>query len=185
MSDELSDPEPSRSVDVTADQLLARAIDVVRASRPMPLSNSVMISREELLDLLGAAADRLPEELRAARWLLKERDEFLEQARAEGDAIVREASGRAEQLVQRTEVSRAAEERARRLVADAEAEARRLRREAEDYCDQRLASFEIALEKTATTVREARERLQVGAQPEPPPPAVDDAEDDAFFDQDQ
>ncbi len=185
MTDDAAHPEPSLPPsEPGAEALLGRAAEVIRASRPMPLSNSVMVGRDEILGLLTAAIDRLPEELRSARWLLKERDEFLADARAEGDLIIREASGRAEQLVQRTEVNRAAEERARRIVQEAEADARRLRHEAEDWCDQRLASFEIALSRTAQTLQDARARLQIQAAPPAAPaaPPVDD--EDAFFDQD-
>ena len=46
-----------------------------------------------------------------------------------------------------------------RLVEEAEAEARRLRHEADDYIDQKLAGFEIVLDRTMTTVRNGRERL--------------------------
>ena len=50
----------------------------------MPLSASVMINRDEVLELLEDAIERLPDELRAARWLLKEREEFLAQDPARG-----------------------------------------------------------------------------------------------------
>ena len=40
----------------------------------MPLSTSVMIQKDEILELLDEALERRPEELRAARWLLKERE---------------------------------------------------------------------------------------------------------------
>ena len=45
-------------------------------------------------------------------------------------------------MVQRTEVVKAAEARARQVIEDAEAQSRRMRLETEDYCDQKLASFE-------------------------------------------
>ena len=54
----------------------------------MPLSASVMINHDEVLDLLDEAIDRLPEELRAARWLLKEREEFLAKVQREADDIL-------------------------------------------------------------------------------------------------
>ena len=114
----------------------------------MPLSASVMINKEEVLDLLGEAIERLPDELRAARWLLKEREEFLAKVKAEGDEILEAARARVERMVQRTEVVKAAEQRARHIVESAEDEARRLRHECEDFCDQQLASFEIVLERT-------------------------------------
>jgi cell division septum initiation protein DivIVA len=155
----------------------------------MPLSASVMINRDEVLELLEEAIARLPEELRSARWLLKEREEFLAKVQREGDDILDAARARAERMVQRTEVVKAAEQRARSIVETAEAAARRMRHEAEDYCDQKLASFEIVLERTMKMVRAGREKLQ--ATPLSPAElgeAVEAEADDigaAFFDQDQ
>ncbi len=174
------------------DLLLRRAADLVASARPMPLSASVMINKEEVLDLLGEAIDRLPEELRAARWLLKEREEFLAKVRTEGDEIQDAARARAERMVQRTEVVKAAELRARRIIEAAEAESRRLRHECEDFCDQKLASFEIVLDRTSRMVQAGREKLQGPAISAPggrPGPGEEgEAEDEgekAFFDQDQ
>ena len=59
-----------------AEALLRQAIELIEQARPMPLSASSMISKDEVLAVLQAAAQALPEELRAARWLLKERQDF-------------------------------------------------------------------------------------------------------------
>ena len=75
-----------------------------------------MINKDEVLELLDEAIERLPEELRAARWLLKEREEYLAKVRGEGDEILEAARARAERMVQRTEVVKAAEQRARHIV---------------------------------------------------------------------
>jgi F0F1-type ATP synthase membrane subunit b/b' len=166
--------------------LLRRASDLIGSARPMPLSASVMINKEEVLDLLGEAIERLPEELRAARWLLKEREEYLAKVRAEGDEIVEAARARVERMVQRTEVVKASEQRARHIVESAEDEARRLRHECEDFCDQRLASFEIVLERTRRMVQAGREKLQGPPLASPEEDAGDeDPETKSFFDQDQ
>lgn len=174
-------------VDPEFDLLLRRAIEMVDAARPMPLSASSMINKEEVLELLQNCLNRLPEEMRAARWLLKEREDFLKRVHREGDEILAAARSQAEAMVQRTEVVKAAEQRARRMVEEAEATARRLRLETEDYCDTKLGSFENALERILNTVKEARTRLQgdpladlvraYGPEPDPEP-------DDGFFDQD-
>lgn len=143
-----------------SEALLARVIEIIEAARPMPLSASSMINKEEVLDLLDEAVARLPDELRAARWLLKEREEFLAKVRREGDEILEQARSQAERMVQRTEVVKAAEQRARQIVEAAEAEARRMRHETEDFCDQKLASFEIVLERTLKMVGAGRAKLQ-------------------------
>src|SRR5207249_298207 len=131
-----------------AETLLRRVAEIVNNAKSMPLSSSVMISRDEVIELLEEAIERLPEELRQARWLLKEREDFLAKVQREADDILEAARGRAERMVQRTEIVREAKHTAQRAVEEAAEEARNLRHEVEDYCDQKLASFEIVLERT-------------------------------------
>lgn len=150
----------------------------------MPFSTSVMINGEELLGMLQKAFAALPEELRAARWMLKERDEMRLRTQREGEDIIAAARARAEQMVQRSEVVKSAEMRARRTVEEAEERARRMKLETEDWCDQRLAAFEAMLHKTATAVSTGRQRLQDTRLPRPvPAPSPPELEDD-IFDQD-
>ncbi len=165
-----------------AEALLRQAIQLIEEARPMPLSASSMINKEEVLAVLNASVQGLPEELRAARWLLKERDDFLARVQREGDELISRARNRAEQMVQRTEVAKAAEERARRVVDDAEERARNLRLETEDWCDQKLGGMEVVLQRTMRTVASGRARLQGAKEdlaPEPEPLPEED-----FFDQD-
>jgi hypothetical protein len=186
------EPERPRLPGSDVEHLLRRLHDLVSSARPMPLSTSVMVNRDEVLDLLDETIERLPDELRAARWLLKERDEFLAKVRREGDEILDQARARAERMVQRTEVVKASEARARKIVDLADAEARRLRNECEDFCDQKLASFEIVLERTMKMVGAGRAKLQGSLDsgvvdaidPNAPPPAPGAVEGPAVFDQD-
>jgi hypothetical protein len=171
-----------------SEAVLRRVSDMIAGARPMPLSASVMINKDEILELLDEALERLPDELRAARWLLKERDEFLSKTRRDADDILDAARARAERMVQRTEVVKAAELRARKTVDAADDEARRLKLECEDYCDQKLASFEIVLERTLKTVGAGRTKLQGNPLSGEVPviaPDEDDESAQAFFDQDQ
>jgi hypothetical protein len=74
--------------------------------------------------------------------------------------MLEQARARAERMVQRTEVVKAADARAYEIVDAAQADARRLRHEVEDFCDQKLASFEIVLERTQKLVAAGRSKLQ-------------------------
>lgn len=171
---------------MSAEVLLRQAIQMIEQARPMPLSASSMINKEEILPVLQQALAGLPEELRAARWMVKEREAYRSRMEREGEDIMAAARARAEQMVQRTEVMKAAEHRARRIVAEAEERARRMKLETEDWCDQKLGGFEAVLQKTLRSVASGRERLQgVAARsaPEPEPePELADSED--VFDQD-
>ena len=143
-----------------SETLLRRVVDIISGAKSMPLSSSVMISRDEVVELLEEAINRLPEQLRQARWLLKEREEYLERARREADEIVAAARVQAEGMVQRTEVVREAQRVARVTIEQAEAHGRQLRNQAEDYVDAKLASFEATLERTIGVVQKGRRRLQ-------------------------
>lgn len=166
-----------------AEALLRRAVDVIATAPTMPLSSSPRIDRDEIIELLEEALHRLPEELRQARWMLKERQEFVSKTRREADELLEAARVQAERMVQRTEVVRAAEQRARQIGEAADGDARRLRHETEDFLDQRLGSFEILLDKLSKTVHAGRQRLSIGAQQ----PEGDDDDDPTkgFFDQDR
>ncbi|MGA2036217.1 MAG: hypothetical protein ABSH04_01365 [Acidimicrobiales bacterium] len=168
----VEDPFARRSVEdeeavefPDTEDLLSRAIGVLDGARTMPLSSSVLVSREELLELLQGALDRLPDEMRQARWLLRERDEFIESRRREADSLLEEVRVQAERMVQRTEIVRQANQVAQRIVEEAREESRRLRHEADDFCDQKLASFEIVLERTLKTVLAGREKLRATPSP--------------------
>lgn len=167
-----------------ADQLLRRAIDIIATAPTMPLSSSPRIDRDEIIELLEEALHRLPEEVRQARWMIKERQEFVAKTRREADELLEAARVQAERMVQRTEVVRAAEQRARQLNEAAEADARRLRLQTEDFLDQRLASFEILLDRLNKTVQSGRHKLSIGAHRNEAEPEHDDPSK-GFFDQDR
>jgi cell division septum initiation protein DivIVA len=168
--------------------LLRRALDVIATAPNVPLSSTPRIDRDEIIEILEDALSRLPEEIRQARWMLKEKQEFLEKTQREAEELLGAARQQAERMVQRTEVVRAAEQRARHVLDTADADARRLRNETEDFLDQRLGSFEILLDRLTKTVRSGRQRLAIGMQrheEEQQAPSSDPTSADGFFDQDR
>ena len=157
----------------TAGRAAAAARTSSTRARPMPLSASAMINKEEVLELLDEALDRLPESCAQARWLLKEREEYLAKMRHEGDEILEQARARAERMVQRTEVVKAAEHRARQISTAPRPRPAACATSVEDFCDQKLASFEIVLERTLKLVAAGppqaagRKPARPRAEPEP------------------
>jgi len=170
--------------------LVRRVIELIGNARPLPLSSSVRVEKEEVLELLDDALDRLPQELRQARFMLKEREEYLAKVQREADDILESGRAGAERMVQRTEIVREAQHTATSLVETAKDETRRMRMEAEDYCDQKLAGFQIVLERTAKTVAAGREKLRMTPQPAAAEGQIgmgigpNDPSEPGFFDQD-
>jgi cell division septum initiation protein DivIVA len=138
---------------------------LVEEAKSVPLSTSAVINRDELLELLAQLKQEVPDEIRQARWMARDRDELLGRARNEADRIVAEAREQRDRLLSRTEIVHAAEREAERITDAAKERGAKLRAEAENYIDQKLAAFEILLNKTLQTVARGREQLQRDGQP--------------------
>lgn len=184
----MSDPYLEEDVappaqEVGIESVLHRLLDLVAAAKSMPLSSSIMVSREEVISLVQSALDSVPEELRQARWLLREREEFMAERTREAEALMADVRAQAEHMVQRTEIVRQANAVAQRILDDANEEARTLRHQAEDFVDQKLAGMEIVLDRLTRTVQAGRAKLAAPLVE----PASESAgpEEDGFFDQDQ
>jgi cell division septum initiation protein DivIVA len=121
--------------------------DMVKEAKSMPLSSSALLNRDELLELLTEMKETLPEEIKQARWVVKDREELLGKARRDADRMVEEARAEQLRMASQEEIVRRAEAEAERIVTEAADEARRVRLEAEDYVDARLAQFQIALQR--------------------------------------
>ena len=170
------------------ESILEDVIHTIASAPNVPLSSTPRIDRDHVVALLQDAQACMPEEIRQARWMLKEKQEFLDKTQREAEELLGAARQQAERMVQRTEVVRAAEQRARQVVEAADADARRLRNETEDFLDQRLGSFEILLDRLTKTVRSGRQRLAIGmqrAEEQQHNPQPDSGAADGFFDQDR
>lgn len=174
--------EPEKVPDSQA--MLLQLRDILDNARKLPMSASVSINRDEFGALLQDAIDGLPEEIREARWLLKEREQVIERAQNEAARVLEAARVRAARLVEKEEVTRRASREADQLLEDADRQAAAMRHEAEDYVDRKLAAFEVVLDRTMQQVQKGRERLEVHTSPAGPTDDEATDEEGAFFDQD-
>ena len=130
-------------------ELIEELRAVIIEAKAMPLSTSALINREDVLAIVEDMQRAFPEEIRQARWVVKDREELLQKARRDAEALVAKAHEEQRRLATREAVVRRAQEEAKRVLEEARDDARRIRLEAEDYVDGRLAQFEVALQKVA------------------------------------
>ena len=133
--------------------------DLVREAKSMPLSSSALVNREEMLELIDEMKLALPEEIRQARWVVKDREELLSKARRDAEGIVGEARQEQLRMAEREAIVQRAIAEAERIRGEAADEARRMKLESEDYVDAKLAQFEIALEKITEELLAANEQV--------------------------
>jgi hypothetical protein len=140
--------------------LIDKLDDIIHNARSVPLTDSVMIDREEIYDILDQMRSTIPEEIKQARWIVKERQEMLSEAKQEAERLLADAQDRADTLASETEVVRLAEKNAQQIMEDARDREREVRLGAEDYADEVLGNLEMNLDKFIAAVRRGRERLQ-------------------------
>ncbi|MDQ6650002.1 MAG: hypothetical protein M3Z02_07810 [Actinomycetota bacterium] len=143
-------------VQAKIDELTAQ----VESARAMPMSASCVINRTEFLRLLDELRELLPTELHRAEFVLRDRDEVIEEGRREAERIIEGAHEERTRLVGRTEVFQQAAHEAERVVAEAAQRSEVMRSEVDDYVDTRLANFEIVLHKTLSAVERGRDKLR-------------------------
>jgi vacuolar-type H+-ATPase subunit H len=140
--------------------LIDKLDDLIHNARTVPLTDSVMIDREEIYEILDQMRSTIPEEIKQARWIVKERQEMLAEAKTEAERLVAEANEKAARLASEEDVVRLAEKQAKEIIDEAREREREIRLGAEDYADEVLGNLEVNLEKFIAAVRRGRERLQ-------------------------
>lgn len=143
-------------VQAKIDELTAQ----VEGARAMPMSASCIINRTDFLRVLEELRELLPTELHQAEFVLKDRDEVIEEGRREADRIIEAAHDERTKLVGRTEVFAQAAREAERVLTEATDRSETMRAEVDDYVDTRLANFEIVLHKTLAAVERGRDKLR-------------------------
>ena len=127
--------------------LIDKLDDLVHNAKAVPLTDQVRIDREEIYDILDQMRATIPEEIKQARWIVKERQEMLAEAKRECDRILGEAREQAVREASQTEIVKLAERQAGEIVDDARRQARETRLEMEDWADSILSTLEVNLDK--------------------------------------
>ena len=140
--------------------LIDRIEELVDSGRTMPFGGSKIVDPEKIYELIDEIRAQFPDELKQARWIVKERQEMLEEAEKEANRILEEAKARAEAMAAEQEIVRLAEQQRAEILDDARAREREIRLGAEDYADEMLANLEVNLGKLLTAVQRGRDRLQ-------------------------
>lgn len=140
--------------DLVSDMIMA-----ISEAKAIPASGKVIVDREQILHTLELLRDRLPEELRAARWMVRERETFVARTNERVRDLVQRARQKADQMVSETNIIAEATEEANILVRRAEDQAHRIRLEAEDYAEDRLERLEGLMVRVLEQIRTMRTEL--------------------------
>ena len=138
---------------------LERLEDFEANAKKMPLSNSVIMNEAEFYDLLDDIRATLPNELKQARLVSKERDRILAEAQHKEQEIIARAEARAEAMVRETEIVKAAELEREHILEMANEDGRKIIYDAEDFADRIFGETEAALIDVRDSTEEILSRV--------------------------
>ncbi|MDD2420579.1 MAG: ATPase [Heliobacteriaceae bacterium] len=141
-------------------RLLDEIEELIESAARIPMTGKILIDDDLLLDYLDRIRTGLPEELRQAKWLTKERQRVIQEAEGEAKRMIEETKAYVAKMAGETEICREARLQAEEIVAQSKREATELKAGACEYADDILRQLEHTLGRTVNSVRKGREELQ-------------------------
>ena len=96
--------------------LIDRIEELVDSGRNVPFTGGKMVDPEKIYELIDEIRAQFPDELKQARWIVKERQEMLEEAEKEANRVLEEAKSRAEAMAADMEIVKMAEQQAAAIL---------------------------------------------------------------------
>ena len=133
---------------------------VVEKATRIPIIGKALVDVDLILDNIDRLRGTIPEEIRQANWLAKEKERVLSEANGEAERLLAETRKRTENLSSETEIVKQAHQRAEEIIEQAREMAREMRAGALIYADEVMSKLQENLEKNLLTIQEGRNQLQ-------------------------
>jgi cell division septum initiation protein DivIVA len=150
-------------------QLVDRMEALVNRGRHIPLTASLIVNEDDLLEVIDQLRIAIPEEIKAARRTQQERARILAEAQEEADRMTEEARKRISTMIDEHEFVAAARSRAEQVLRQAEEQAVAMREGADEYAAQTLTEFDRQLNEIQKQVRNGLASVGVRGPAEPQP----------------
>ncbi|HEU0114429.1 MAG TPA: hypothetical protein VFQ80_07125 [Thermomicrobiales bacterium] len=139
-------PPPTASADANEIlDLVDRLEELVGIGRRLPLSDRVIISENDFLAVVDQLRVAVPNEIRQARRLLKEREQIVGAAQEEAGKILDAARQQAEYIVSQQGVLNEARQRGEELLREVEIGHQRSLGEIDQYALEQFTKLETTL----------------------------------------
>jgi len=141
-------------------ELLDRLEGIIEDSKKMPLTNKVLVDAYDVLELLDKIRISLPDEVKKAEELLKERDRIIAEATREAENLRGSASEYLKSMVSEEEIVKCAEIEAKRILDQAERDGEDIRNGASQYAAEVLLKLDDNLDRALQVIRRGVEELK-------------------------
>lgn len=139
--------------------LVDRLEELFNESRLIPLTHSVIVDEDRMLEIIDQMRISIPDEVKKAQQILAQRDRVLAQSQEEANRTISLAKKKLEELVSRDAIVEAAQTRAEQILIQARADAELIHRDADDYIIETLGSLEAELTRLINQARNGIAKL--------------------------
>lgn len=139
-------------------ELIDQLEDIIDGGTSIPITGKVVLSKEDLLDMLKEIRLNLPDDLKQAKWITDEKQRIMIEAQKQADAIVKETDIRLKREIEQHDITVEANKRAAEIINNAQKNAKEIRLGAKEYADQLLTDLEKNIDSKG---RELSEKLQL------------------------
>jgi len=146
---------------MTVEELLDQIDDILEKAWGFPLSGGkCVVDAETLRGIIDDIRGNMPGELRQARNIVADRGDIVSNAKREAESITRAAEERAHRLVSQEEVVKQAQQKANEILAQAQQKSREIRKGASDFSENMLQTAEEALALRLAEIRKAKQAIR-------------------------
>ncbi|WP_019228496.1 hypothetical protein [Sedimentibacter sp. B4] len=140
--------------------LLERIEDIIEEASKFPLSNKVMIDKDEILEVINEIRLKLPDEINRASWVAKERQRILNEAQSEADELIEKVQDQQRYLIEDNEITKQAQKHANQIIQEAERKANEMKFGAYSYSDEILSKLQEKIGEINRIIEQNREVLK-------------------------
>ncbi len=134
--------------------------EILENGSSMPFSKKVSVDKERTLELLNEISNKMPDELKQARWVKEERQKILQDAQKEANDIIKEAENKIISMIDEHEITRQAIEQRTEIIDAAEKYQKDLINATKDHADRILEELENMLKEKLDMIRSNRKELK-------------------------
>lgn len=146
---------------VSLETLLENLEEVLEEGMSVPLSGGKrMVDVDAARDIIDDIRRNMPQEILQAKAIVQDRAQILSKAKKEAEDMVKTAEDRARALLNKDEIVRQAEAKAKAITSEANRQASQLRSTVTKYCDSMLMSTQEQLQKSYNEIKIVRENLK-------------------------
>lgn len=129
------------------------------ASVPFSVKKSI-IDGDQMRDYINEIRLNLPQEIKQAKLIVRDRQSIMNDANKEADAVIRRAEDRAKVIVSNDEITKAAKARAAEILTQAQGKAKEIKSAANKYIDDVLVRTEECLQNNLGDIRKTRQAIK-------------------------